>query len=231
MKTSKIFFFSLALGVSFLFGCKKEPNKTEKTKTEAVTPVNKEHKSKDKQDENTWRLIEIGDGQGHGPDPGSDEAVSAIAHRFIFTDESYQEDGFGLTISKIKKRKNEPDIFVATYMHRHYGDKGVFYTGQVEVKENQARLVKNSFKIKDMQSVLKDILYQALENDQGNTQTKIDLSSKITDILETEHQYMATHDAIQSIFQLEQGKMNKLWQTLSSKKTIQEWIDVLSAEF
>ena len=227
MKVIKTITTLLILSFFMVLGCQGNSNK--KQKTEKV-PSNDAEISIENAPAPEWQTISIDDDQGHGPDYGTEEAAEALVHRFVGNDEGYQEDGYGLSVTELKKVSTNPEIFEATYMHRHFGDDGMFYTGKVEIKGNKARWVANSDKIIGIEELLENILREALENDNGNTQQEIKPNSKIDDILNTEHQFMAAYGSIQKIFRLDMQKMTSLWDRLSSKETFSEWVDILKTQ-
>ncbi len=166
---------------------------------------------------------------GHGPDLDSNEGIRAMTVNFLRNDETYQNGGYGLSVTEIKKVKTNPNIFETTFIYpTEHND--MFYTGSLEVKGNQARWAAGSNKTIEIEKVLEMILKKALYNGSGDTNIEIKSNSQISDILKTEQQLLVTRYVIQQIFQSDMKKMDLLWNKLSAKKTFSEWLEVLKTE-
>lgn len=239
MKIIKVTVLLIALGSFLILGCRSNLNKQ---KTEQIESTSKADKSILKTEESTpptkienvplendlednWVAVNACDGKGHGPDLDSDEGIRAMTYRFMKNPETYRKGSDGIFVTEINK--TNPEISKVNFIHRHVGEKDVFYTRSVEVKVDKVRLVADFDEIIEIEKVLEMLCRRALQNNNGNTEVEIKANSKIRDILETEDQLRAMRFPIQRIFQPDWKKMDSLWHKLSSTQTFSEWMEIL----
>ncbi len=177
------------------------------------------------------RQVEIWDEHGHGPDPGSEEAARSAAWQLVQQSESYDNDGFGLEITNLKRISASPSIYIAEYSWRHYGDLASFYTGKVRIEDDEPRFVADSQNIVGPAEILTTVLSKAatsVESGKDGKLTAIDRQTPIADLLNTEHQFMTVYGLLQQRYGLGREMADKLWQELSGLETVGEWVNQIT---
>ncbi len=171
--------------------------------------------------------IEIWDKDGHGPDPGSEEAARAAAWQFIQQSESYDNDGFGLEITNLRKLDSQPPIYIAEYSWRHYGDLASLYTGEVRIEDDTPRFINNSQNIVGPAEILMAAIQAARTVDEGEKEIPATPNGQtpIADLLVTEHQFMTVYGQLQQRYGISRQTADKLWQELSQLETFEDWVN------
>lgn len=182
--------------------------------------------------DDSWRKalsFSTTDEHGHGPDEGSEEAARSIVWQFIYADETYQQDGYGLVIRSTIAYPETPGRYLVTYLHRHYGDPGMFYSGEVIVNGSRASHLPHSQQFVGVAQILETLFREALENDAGDPNRTIVNDTPIHTILQTEHQFMALHDGLQNLYNLDYEAMQSFWAELSKRETFGDWVIYLNS--
>ena len=90
--------------------------------------------------------ISVFDGQGHGPDPGSEEFVRAAAFQRVRTSRAYTDHGHSLQTHDARRAEMD-DSWLVDYSWRDRRDPDSLYTGTIRVTGEGADFVASAFRV------------------------------------------------------------------------------------
>jgi len=169
------------------------------------------------------------DDQGHGPDPGSEEAARSLAWQLLRASSAYQEGGFGLAI--LSAERGADGVWSLPYVWRHRGDPGSFHSGVVAVNDNSAAFVPDAFRTLSALDIVQRALAEAWQTDRGGAlASNFDPDTVVADILDTEHRHAAAFGYLRTVLAIDRpGEMDELWNRLSREGTVADWANTLEA--
>ncbi len=150
------------------------------------------------------------------------------ARRWVENGDAYVEDGYGLRVGALGRRAAQPDTYLITYAWRHFGDPASLYTGTLRVTADSVVDVTNGIGIKGPQDILVDVIGRAAvtdgsEDGRGLGALEIGPHTRVSDALETEHQWMEAYGLLQAAYDLPPERMDKLWAELTALNTVAQW--------
>ena len=174
--------------------------------------------------------IQVSDEHGHGPDPDSEESARAAAFQLVKASTAYGEDGFALRIVDAVRLPDATQAWWVDYTWQHFGDRGSLYAGIVSVSADQPEFVASRFSIVSAEENIATVLTQAWRTDRptGSEAPVITMSTRLSDVLQTEHQHMEAFGLLQQRYSLGEPQMEELWKELSALGSVGEWVSVLT---
>ncbi len=179
--------------------------------------------------EDKFTTIDVTDGNGHGPDENSLEGLGAMANHLLRKNKSLnkEKNDFVLSAFNVPKIGENPAHYNVIY--RFLKD-NIFQMVKMEVKENQVRFISISNHIIEKREVLEYSLRRVLENYKLDSKMRIEDSTNMGDILQSERRIEDVFYPLNYFFSFKDVNLAQFRNVFNQNKSFGEWVNLLQID-